>query len=294
MSLEFFDPAPTALKFRKGFDNEPEYQMIPLGGTRDVGLHIFLDEPTDVFVFVNDRSKAVIRSFFTTRGSAPVAVGDGLVFKKDSQVLLTIAGIGSGRTKIVVEPVNGGRQRFCRLSIKPKRPVTYQLGIISDAVRPPDFERYVNRASSGLLDNMAGAERIWLSHANVELRRVGPINSVKVPWDIGEHIFVDDPIVRALIIHSSLTRDFAQAHMYIYHSWDVVYHDKNPGGSTTDNLCFVEDWVGRIGELVCAHEVGHALGLDHPPTTEPSLLMTAQSIADERLLAGQIEIANPL
>ena len=97
-----------------------------------------------------------------------------------------------------------------------------------------------------------------------------------------------------LLIHSSLTRDFAQAHIYIYHSWDVVYHDKNPGGSTTDNLCFVEDWVGRIGELVCAQEVGHALGLDHPPTIEPSLLMTAQSIADERLLAGEIEIANPL
>jgi hypothetical protein len=290
LSLGFFDPAPSGLKFRRGFDDEPEYQMVPLGGTQTVGLQSFLNEPGDVFVFVNDRSKAVIKSFFSISGAPPVAQGDGLVFKPNSGVLLTIEGIRSGRTKIVAEAVNGGRRRVCRLSVKPKRPVTYQLGIVSDAIRVPDFDR----SSSNLIDSMMGAERIWLSHANVELKRVGPVNNVKVNWDIKKPIIIDDPIVEALIVHASLTKDLAQAHIYIYGSWDVDYHDKTVGGSTSGNRCFVEDWVGRIGELVCAHEVGHALGLGHPPSIDSSLLMTEQPIADERLLAGEIEIANPL
>ena len=42
LSLGFFDPAPSGLKFRRGFDDEPEYQMVPLGGTQTVGLQSFL------------------------------------------------------------------------------------------------------------------------------------------------------------------------------------------------------------------------------------------------------------
>jgi hypothetical protein len=292
LSLGFFDPAPSGLKFRRGFDDEPEYQMVPLGGTQTVGLQV-LNEPGDVFVFVNDRSKAVIKSFFGAFGTPPVAQGDGLVLKPNSAVLLTIEGISVGRTKIVVESVNGGRRRVCRLSVKPIRLVTYQLGIVTDSVRvrkPPEFDR----AAITLIDNMLGAERIWLSHANVALARVGPTNKVKVESDIKDPIVIDDPKTLALIDDASQTEDRVQADIYIYGCWDVVYRDNDKiGGSTTGNRCFVEGWNGRIGELICAHEVGHAFGLGHPPSTDFSLLMFGEGISDERLLAGEIEIANP-
>jgi hypothetical protein len=292
LSLGFFDPAPFALKFQRGFDDDPEYQMVPLGGTRDVGLQSFLNEPGDVFVFVNDRGKANIKSFIGLAGVPPVAQGDGLILSPNSGVLLTIEGLAPGRTKIVAEAVNGGRRRVCRLSVKPRLSLTYQLGIISDGIHVPDK----TLCGRNLQTNMLGAERIWLSHANVELKRVGAINDVKVAWNLNDPIVIDDPIVTSLIAHATVTKDMVQAHLYIYGTWDVVYHNKSGvAGSTTGNLCFIENAsVGRFGELLCAHEVGHAIGLHHPVIAQTSQLMNGDGISDERLLAGEIEISNPL
>lgn len=292
LSLGFFDPSPPAEKFKRGFDEDPEYQMVPLGETRTVLLHSFLNEPGDVFVFVDDRSKARIKNFFGTSGAPPEAADDGLVLHSNSAVLLTIEGIAPGRTRIVAESATLGRRRSCRLSVKPRLPITYQLAVLSDGIHVPDF----NLCSRNLAANMQGAERIWRDHANIELKRVGAINDVKVPWDLKDPIVIDDPVNFARIVQSTLTKDFAQAQLYIYCTWDIVYHNSTlVGGSTAGNLCFIENqFNGRVGELICAHEVGHALGLRHPTLPDPEQLMTGDPIFDERVRQAEIEHINPL
>ena len=177
------------------------------------------------------------------------------------------------------------------MSIKPRRTITYQLGIVSDGIHVPDF----NLCSQNLIRNMLGAEKIWLGQANIELKRLGVVNDVRVNWDLKDPIVIDDPIVMSLIAFSSLTKDFAQAQLYIYGTWDLIYHDNpNVAGSNFANLCFVENAAtGASGEMLCAHEVGHALGLPHLPITDSSFLMHP-FFSDVRLLAAHIEFTNPL
>jgi hypothetical protein len=291
LSLGFFDPSPPSDKFKRGFDEDPEYQMVPLGETRTVLLQSFRNEPGDVFVFVEDRGKAVIKNFFGTSGAPPEAADDGLVLHPNSAVLLTIEGIGPGRTKIVAESAELGRRRSCRLSVKRKLARTYQLGVLSDSIHVPDFDL----CSRNLVANMLAAERIWLSQANVELKRIGAINQVKVPWDLKDPIVIDDPKVEAMIVQSSLTKDFAVAHLYVYCTWDIVYATSTAiGGSTLQNMCFVENaFSGRAGALLCGHEVGHALGIRHPMLAGPDELMTGGTFVDERVRQADIETANP-
>lgn len=287
MGVLFLDPVPST---NEGFDPAAQYQMVPTGGARRMALFVPPDEPEDVIVFVSNPNHASVSGLSTIQGSAAVR-GSGFFVKRNSAIRFVIGGRDPGSTTLVVETVSGKPRGFLLISVKPRLFLTYQLAIISDPIHVPDKTGVGNN----LAINMLGAARIWLAQANVDLQRVGPINDVVVPRDLKDPIVIDDAANMEAIIKAMFTKDLVNANLFIIGTWDIVYATTTlPGGSTFRNMCFIENqFSGRIGELMCAHEVGHALGLPHTEGN-PLLLMTNGGIGNDQLDMRDIETANPL
>jgi hypothetical protein len=192
---------------------------------------------------------------------------------------------------LVVETLKGVPRGFLLLSVKQQFRRSYQLAVISDPIHVPAKDL----VGANLAANMLGAAKIWLAQANVMLQRVGAINDVVVPIDLGDPIVLDDPVIYSAIIQASFTKQLVQADLFIYGTWNIVYRTSTlPAGSTVFNTCFVENaWSGRAGELLSAHEVGHGLGLPHS-NGRADFLMSPDSLNNDFLDMWDIEGANRL
>ncbi len=288
MGVLFLDPTPTA---NEGFDPAAQYQMVPAGGVRRMALFVPPDEPEDVIAFVSNPNHASVSGLLVIQGSAAIQ-GSGFFVKRNSAIRFFITGRDPGPTTLMVETVSGKPRGFLLISVKPRLFRTYQLAIISDPIHVPDKAGVGN----SLAINMLGAARIWLAQANVVLQRVGPINDVVVPRDLKDPIVIDDLENENAIVAAMFTKDLVKANLFIIGTWNIVYADSSrPAGSTSIDLkkCFiVNQAIGRFGELLCAHEVGHALGLRHTQDN-PLLLMTNAGISNDQLDMRDIETANP-
>jgi hypothetical protein len=264
---------------------------VPVGGVRRMGLFVQADETEDCIVFVSNPNHASVFGLFVIQGTASVA-GSGFFIKRNSAIRFFISGRDAGSTTLMVETVSGKARGFLLISVKPPLFRTYQLAIISDPIHVPDKVAMGNN----LAINMLGAARIWLAQANVVLNRVGPINDVVVPRDLKDPIVIDDPENENVIVRAMFTKDLVKAHLFIIGTWDIVYSTSTlPAGSTSNDLtkCFIENQAtGRSGELLCAHEVGHALRLRHTEDNN-QLLMTSGGIINDLLDMRDIETANP-
>lgn len=288
MSVLFLDPTPST---NEGFDPVAQYQMVPSGGVRRMALFVPPDEPEDVIVFVSNPNHASVFGLFAMQGSAAIQ-GSGFIVKRNSAIRFFISGRDPGPTTLMVETVTGKPRGFLLISVKPRLIRTYQLTIISDPIHVPDTAAMGNN----LATNMLGAARIWLAQANVVLQRVGPINDVVVPRDLKDPIVIDDLENENAIVAAMFTKDLVKANLFIIGTWSVVYADSTrPAGSTSVDLkkCFIVNQPSsRFGELLCAHEVGHALRLPHT-RDNPLLLMTNGGISNDQLDMRDIETANP-
>jgi hypothetical protein len=178
------------------------------------------------------------------------------------------------------------------LRVKPQLRRTYQLAIISDPIHVPTKDLVGNNLAA----NMLAAAKLWLEQANISLERVGPINDVIVPMNLEDPLVIDDLDKVNAIARASHTPQLQSAHIYVYGTWNLVYRtNPNVGGSTSYNMCFVENqWTGRSGALICAHELGHALGLQHSTGLRIDLLMQASAITNDFLDMLDIEWTNRL
>ncbi len=292
MTVFFVDPQPIN---NQGFDTQAQYQMLPAGGgggaVRRMALVVQPDEPEDVIAFIADPNKATVFGLFTVKGSASVQ-GSGFFLRRDSAIRFFLSGRDPGPTTLNVESVTGKPRGFLLISVKPPVRKTYQLGIIRDPIHIPAKDI----VGATLAANMLGAEKLWLQQANVVLQRVGPVNDVAVPINLGDPIFIDDPVnVDAIIKATTISPLFMPADLFIYGTWDIRYRNNTlVGGSNLFNMCFIENqFSGRIGELMCAHEVGHTMGLPHNDG-RTDFLMSGNGVNNDFVEMFEIETVNRL
>jgi hypothetical protein len=290
MAVVFLDPAPGT---NDGFDAASQYQMVPaFGGIRRMALWVQPDEAEDVIVYCTDPNRAHLFGLHAIEGHAATR-GSGFFVRRNSAIRFFIGGRDPGPATLAVETVGGKPRGFLLLSVKAQPYYTYQLAIISDSKHVPAKDL----AGANLAANMLGAEKLWLEQANVMLARVGAINDVVVPGNLGDRIVIDDPKVLGAISNASRTSQLVQASLYIYGTWDIITSSTDlVGGLNTGNMCFIENqFGGRVGQLICAHEVGHALGLPHSAgDSRTDLLMTPFGITNDFLDMWDIETANRL
>jgi hypothetical protein len=288
MPVIFLDPSPST---NDGFDVEAQYQMVPAGGVRRMGFWVQDDEPEDVIIYCTDPNKAYLYGLYIIQGHAAIQ-GSGYFVKRGSAIRFFIGGRDPGATVLTVETVSGRPRGFLLVSVKPQLRRTYQLAIISDPIHVPTKDLVGNNLAA----NMLAAAKLWLEQANISLERVGPINDVIVPMNLEDPLVIDDLDKVNAIARASHTPQLQSAHIYVYGTWNLVYRtNPNVGGSTSYNMCFVENqWTGRSGALICAHELGHALGLQHSTGLRIDLLMQASAITNDFLDMLDIEWTNRL
>lgn len=289
MTVVFMDPSPLP---NKGFDAISQYQMVPAhGGVRGMGIWLQADEPEDVIVYCADPNKAHLWGLYVIQGHAAIQ-GSGYFIKRDSAIRFFIGGRDPGPTTLIVESVTGKPRGFLLLSVKSQLKMTYQVAVLSDPFHVPPKDI----VAQNLVDNMSGAAKLWLEQANVVLEKVGGIIDAIVPFDLGNSIVIDDPVNLAAIAKASLTPQQVPANLFIYGTWDLIYASSSTViGSNTLNMCFVENqFVGRVGQLLCAHEVGHALTLPHSSQASGLLMSPLITNVTDRLDMWDVEMSNRL
>lgn len=238
-------------------------------------------------------------------GAPAVETNLGLVVKPNSAVEMVLEGRTVGRAAFEARRNTDGKLLVSLMvSVKPKRPLTYQLCVLSDPLVRLDPAV----VSPNLIANMLGAQPIWFKAAHVELTRIGPVVDVQTSLEIGDktkptHPIILDPVKVAEIIRATnASIGIQRADIHMYAAWDlrVSVKDDTVGlGDKVTRMGFIEFHLsGSFGSVVAAHEVGHILKLDHPDPlgADKSLLMDGfgqDGFGQDRLRMFEIETANP-
>lgn len=270
-----------------GFDTARLYQMVPLGGKREIGIEV------DQACVVESENTGVasIANVLTLAGplaSAPTTT-NGILLSPGSRVRFSIVGVGEGHTRLLVR--DGVLQSRLLVSVKTKRVAPYAVYFLKD------IRRSTTRSSTSVQPTMVGVRKLFLNYANVELKPMQPeYADVIVPRDLGNPLFLNrnlgsgETVFKAILdaTPNSLLEVAINGGVLVYCSWDV--EDVVTIGATKGNCAFVEDVNGTTNTF--AHEIGHALGLEHHNLSPGFLMYATYSGADDLLSAGEIDKLN--
>lgn len=142
------------------------------------------------------------------------------------------------------------------------------------------------------LDIEAGAD-VWIGTSGINLNYAGPTNLaiVAIDEDINQNIifFRDDPRLDGLSGNT-----IAVTYTWYYRkgreifAFDMVFYDKWAFFALFDAVCKQDCDGGFYLQQIAAHELGHAIGLDHNTCTD-SLMYPYASYCDGYLLSDYDE-----
>jgi hypothetical protein len=295
MVCSFFDIDRTR-PGRNGLDEFMQYQMVPFRGRRRIGFMALRDEPEDVIITPNDKGAITfISSFSVLAGSADGSGNLGIRVKPDSAIELVVEGRNPGRSFLEVNAISGGLMRAAILvAVKPAKTVSYQVCVLSDPIRKSDPVKL----GPALVQNMRGAEEIWLKAANILMNRVGEVIHVQMSHSIGKPILLDTFKVGDILAETNRTPGVVKADVFVYATWDLrVSRELDTVGLADPfvGMAFVENQLaGKLGSVVAAHEMGHVFQLGHPTPLGKDASLLMDGFGEDRLRMHEIDRANPL
>lgn len=245
-----------------GFDPKTIYQMVPTG--QDRSMSVVTDADACV-ITVDPVNIARMHNFHFDHG-VPDQPGDfRAVLTPNNRMTFEISGQRKGNTNITLSKENGIQINTLTVSVKDKITKTYNTCRLSDIRRTCPF------SAANITAIMPKVEATFIQQANAELKQkeAGQVFDIIVPRDLGIPLFADKTDVRFAIIDATGARHppfILAADFIVYFTWDLraFRPPKEIVGLTVGRLCFVEFQNDEFqNALTTAHELGHALGLNH-------------------------------
>jgi hypothetical protein len=278
-------------------DSDPRYQMVPVGGERDLIVEtnaspceLSLDENIGTVAIRNFR-------FLETGQQVPNSPDGATMFRLPANATIRFSVKGNGPGFARLRFTETGEFQISHdmvISVKPPLTRKFSFIFISDLARSTVRGKIEPRF---LLDSV---KKVFNVQANVQLEDIdsgGAFREVHVLTDLGNPIDLDDDSKRHAIddrVRQDFPGLFAQTDFVVYLVWRVRgKHRKlvglNVQSSTKLNTVYLglepEGSAGRIHTM--AHEFGHAMGLPH--AREDCLMFPTTAVQSNRLLGGHIE-----
>lgn len=285
-------PINRVLKILDGFDWDNRYQMVPEGHERGWFEIQTRDEPRDVALDPPGIAKLTLGA-----PSAGVVAGNNFLaaLRPHTKFAFKVFGIKPGNTTLLARDPQRNIVSRIHISVKRRLPVSYSACVLRDMFRSASPWNEHNIASV-----MQKVKETYLDQANIWLeRQPAQIFDVNLyDMDLGNPILFDGPLdVPANQTYQEIVRrtpqEATQARVILYFCWDVAGVDQQAAGVTDvvgGRICFVERSDENYSIITAAHEIGHALGLDHVHID--TLMRTGQAPTNLHLLGKEIDIIN--
>ena len=264
-----------------GFDSAANWQMVPEGGWRPIDLI----EGAGLEVRVAPSGNTVV-SLDEQMGSFGI-----------SRSFTLRAGTTTGNTTLIAGPKDAGPQGHGN----PGGRASLDISVLKRGTQRLRFYRVKDQAGHAATRPDAAIEpmfrfaaNLYSLAANVDLQRVGAIETIELPGNQGEVFWFRPPDVT--LLKSKVQLPSADLHVFLM--WSIEVDDPEIGGNVCGfcpkgaRMCAIEDddahSPGITSGHTLAHELGHHFFLSHDLNNKENLLFFEAKNPATKLTKDQI------
>src|SRR2546422_1865562 len=291
MGLGFVDKFSNGLRLDGG-DPPAAYQMVPLGGQRDL---IVQTDKSPCVLTIQDSAKCIMRNFRFFDSGAQLHAGSAhsMRLPPNARIRFSVEGTAAGFSGLsFVEDSEFLITSHMTISVKLPRRVSFCFVFLADLVHKNIRGQIEPRF---LMDDV---RKIFSEQANLDLQELGHMRDVTVLRNLGDPIITSDDRILDAIELATSEETFNTVDFIVYCCWNVE-HVRGQSGtrgvgidrfSTKKRYAFIAAANAGFAEQVhvLAHEIGHVLSLSH--TKDNGLMFPTTAVKSNRLFGGDIEV----